>query len=137
VLVAALLALLPLLALLQYRWLGEVSRAERERMQASLKTAAANFSEDFDRELTRAYLSFQMDARTLRDRAWQDYRKSFDQWLRSAPYPELVTDVFLVEPGPRLSRFNRIGFEPAVWPTKLEALSERFEREFEIGRAHV
>ena len=56
VLVAALIALLPLLAVLQFRWLGEVSRAERERMQASLKTAVTNFSQDFDREITRAYM---------------------------------------------------------------------------------
>ncbi|HEV7515148.1 MAG TPA: hypothetical protein VGR07_02495, partial [Thermoanaerobaculia bacterium] len=47
--------LLSLLAVLQYRWIGEVSRAERERLRA----APDHFAEEFDRELTRAFLSFQ------------------------------------------------------------------------------
>src|SRR2546421_11885997 len=98
VLVAALVALLPLLAVLQFRWLGEVSQAERERMQASLKTAVTNFTQDFDRELTRAYLNFQMDARTLRGHDWQTYARRYDQWLQSAPYPQLVNGIYLVEP---------------------------------------
>ena len=41
-LVGALFALLALLAVLQYRWLGEVSQGERERMQANLKIAASH-----------------------------------------------------------------------------------------------
>src|ERR1044071_549678 len=120
-LVAALIALLPLLAVLQFRWVGEVSRAERDRMQASLKSAVANFSRDFDGELTRAYLSFQMDAKTLRGKAWQDYARRYDQWFRAAPHPQLVANVFLVEPdearAARLARFNRAAtrFEPVSW----------------------
>jgi signal transduction histidine kinase len=139
-LVAALVALLPLLAFLQFRWVGEVSRAERDRMRASLKTAVANFSRDFDEELTRAYLALQMDGKTLRDRAWRDYAKRFDQWLRAAPHPQLVASVFLIEPDanlkPRLSQFNYAAsaFEPAVWPARLEPLRERFESEFKAGR---
>src|SRR5262245_14636123 len=58
-LVAALLVLLPLLAVLQYRWLGEVSQAERERMQANLRTSAERLCSDFDRELTAAYVQLQ------------------------------------------------------------------------------
>src|SRR5215211_1991240 len=61
-LVAALLVLLPLLAVLQYRWLGEVSTADRERRLANLKTSADRFCADFDRELTGAYLQLQTAA---------------------------------------------------------------------------
>ena len=135
-LVAALIGLLPLLAVLQFRWLGEVSRAERERMQASLKSAVANFSRDFDGELTRAYLNFQTDAKTLRGKVWQDYARRYDQWFRAAPYPQLVADIFLVEPGEaraaRLARFNRAAtqFEPAPWPARLESLRRHFDEEF-------
>ncbi len=140
VLVTALIALLPLLGFLQFRWLGEVSRAERERMQASLKTAVSNFSQDFDRELTRAYMSFQMSANTLRDKAWQEYANRYDDWLRTAPYPQLVTGVFLIEPdedrSPRLLRFNRPAtrFEPAGWPSELAALRQCAEQDFKGGR---
>ena len=62
----ALLALLLVaLAVLQYRWLGEVGEAERARMRASLQTRAADFTQAFDRELTRIYLAFDFDPDTL------------------------------------------------------------------------
>ena len=103
VLIVALLALLPLLAVLQFRWLGEVSRAERDRMQSSLKTAVANFSQDFDRELMRAYLSFQMDSRTESDRDWSGYARRYDQWAQSTSYPQLVSGIYLAEPAAEMN----------------------------------
>jgi signal transduction histidine kinase len=140
VLVAALIALLPLLAFLQFRWLGEVSQAERERMQASLKTAVSNFSQDFDRELTRAYMSFQMDANLLHARAWVEYADVYDTWLQTSPYPQLVKGIYLIEPGenrdPRLLRFNRPAsrFEPVEWPSQLAALRQCAEQDFKGAR---
>ena len=41
---AALVALLALLATLQYRWLGQVSAGERERMQTNLRASTARFT---------------------------------------------------------------------------------------------
>ena len=64
VVAAALLGLIALLATLQYRWLGQVSDAERERMRTSLAGRATGFAQDFDREITRAYLTFQLEAVT-------------------------------------------------------------------------
>ncbi|HEY9232370.1 MAG TPA: hypothetical protein VIS78_09490, partial [Blastocatellia bacterium] len=144
VLVAALIALLPLLAVLQFRWLGEVSQAERDRMQASLKTAVANFTQDFDRELSRACLSLQMDARTERQRDWQTYAHRYDQWAQTAPYPQLLSGVYLVEPAGQagaperlqLYRFERpsISFAPVDWPAGLEQVGAALEQEFEAAR---
>lgn len=144
VLVAALIALLPLLAVLQFRWLGEVSQAERDRMQASLKTAVSNFSQEFDRELTRVYLSFQMDSRTERERDWQDYARRYDQWMQATPYPQLVSGVYLAEPLTQagapdrllLYRFDRPSatFAPAAWPAALERLRGSLEQELDAAR---
>ena len=61
VIAAALLGLIALLATLQYRWLGQISGAERERMTATFNARATAYAQDFDRELTRAYLPFQLD----------------------------------------------------------------------------
>jgi len=64
--VAALLAvLLAVLGTMQYRWLGEVSTAERDRLRTGLRTRAADFSQDFDREITRTYLAFHVDGAEL------------------------------------------------------------------------
>ena len=60
--VVVLVALLATLATFQYRWLGEVSEAERSRMRESLRTRATDFTQEFDRELTRIYLGFHVDS---------------------------------------------------------------------------
>ena len=144
VLVAALIALLPLLAVLQFRWLGEVSQAERDRMQASLKTAVSNFSQDFDRELTRAYMTFQLDSRTQHERDWQDYARRYDQWMQAAPYPQLVSGIYLAEPASQpfppdrlqLSRFDRssASFAATAWPAALEPMRASLQQEFDAVR---
>ena len=53
VVAVALLGLLALLATLQYKWLGRISDAERDRMRATLNTRASGFAQDFDGELHR------------------------------------------------------------------------------------
>ena len=57
----ALLGLIGLLAALQFRWLGQISDASRDRLRATLESGASAFARDFDAELTRAYLLFQVD----------------------------------------------------------------------------
>src|SRR5262249_24334154 len=140
VFVGALVALLPLLAVLQYRWLGEVSRAERERMQASLKTAAAGFTRDFDGEVTRSYMTFQMDARTLHARDWQNYARQYDQWSQTAPHPQLADAVYLVQPDDggllRISRFDRasVPFARGAGPASLGDVKSSLEETLRAER---
>jgi len=131
-LVAALMTLLPLLAALQYRWLGQVSEGERERLQSSLSAGANRFSQDFDRELTRAYQRFQMDAATLQGHAWGAFAERYDRWFDEAPYARLVKDVFLVEgEGEQLhlAHFDpaQKRFEPQDWPAEFASLRQRVE----------
>jgi signal transduction histidine kinase len=98
-LVAALACLLLLLAGLQYRWLTQVSAADHERRQAALKTAAQRFSEDFDRELARAFISFQLDSHTLARQAEAEFARRYDRWQAQAPFPPLIMQVCLVTSG--------------------------------------
>ena len=53
ILVAIVMLLVPALAWMQYQWLGQLSTAERERMQRTLRTAAAQFATEFDTEMSR------------------------------------------------------------------------------------
>lgn len=134
VLAVLLLALLPLLAALQYRWLGEVSRGERERMQASLRASVAQFCQDFDRELTRAFITFQAGASPLHEPTPQRLAELYQQWLATAPHPQLLSELYRVEADAdeqlHLSRFNQVveRFEPAPWPDELGALRQRLEQ---------
>ncbi len=128
------LALLPLLAFWQYRWLGEVSQAERERMQRNLQASAAQFSLEFDRELTRAYLFFQANSAVRIVRSEQspvalpppkDLASRYRDWHQTAKYARLVKAIYEARLNAQgayeLTRFNSAAgrFEPSVWTDEL------------------
>ncbi|HYP02175.1 MAG TPA: HAMP domain-containing sensor histidine kinase [Pyrinomonadaceae bacterium] len=144
-LAAALVVLLGVLAALQYRWLGQVSEAERERMQATLRAGAARFGEDFDRELARVYFNLKLDANTWGGRNGEAYHARFEQWRAATQHPELVREVYVVDGSdvnspPRLARFDRATreFVPAdAWPAAFDNLRRRFERARELPNPHA
>jgi signal transduction histidine kinase len=123
----ALIGLILLLATLQYRWLGQISGAERDRMTAVLNTRAAAFGQDFDRELTRAYLLFQLDPMQQDQPAAAGLVTRYDRWQATARFPRMIKDVFVVSSpraageSERLQRFNPSTrfLEPADWPAPL------------------
>lgn len=97
VLAVVMLGLLAALATLQYRWLGQISQAESERMKRNLNISALSFSQDFDREITHAFTLFQLanEHEGLTDFTPQIAQR-FQIWQKSALHPELITDVYLV-----------------------------------------
>ncbi len=133
-LAASLVVLLVLLATLQYRWLGQVSAAERERMQGTLSSGAARFAEDFDRELGRIYVNLKLDADAWRARDGEAYAARFESWRAAAPHPALVGDIYVVDGSdargePQLTRFDaeaRKFTAGAAWPATFGALRRRF-----------
>src|SRR3954471_9420730 len=96
-LVAIVMLLVPALAWMQYQWLGQLSTAERERMQRTLRTAAAQFATEFDTEMSRTLVSLQLDGQTLRDQNWTAYAQRYSAWANSATEPRLVREVLLVD----------------------------------------
>jgi signal transduction histidine kinase len=93
--VIGLLALLVLLAVLQYHWLGQVSRAEQERMRATLRSAVNRFADDFDREIARSFVYFRLNPAASGTAEEAQLVERFRLWQEEAPYPDLVEDVFL------------------------------------------
>jgi signal transduction histidine kinase len=120
----ALFGLLVLLAMLQYRWLGQISDADRAQRRARLEHDASEFAQDFDRELARAFLLFQGEPigdATPPDLATR-FAQRYDHWQASSSYPRLLKDVYafsLSEDGVAdLRRYNPASrrLEPAAWP---------------------
>src|SRR5215470_6289486 len=110
----ALLLLLGLLGVLQYHWITQVSSAERERAEKTLRAALANFENDFDAEITRAFVVFQFPLGS-----GTDYADRYRDWLRHAPYPELIRGVYVVETGGGEFRWNGvIPGEPEIVSTE-------------------
>ena len=150
ILVGAVMLLVPALAYMQYQWLGQLSTAERERMQRTLRTAAAQFATEFDSELSRTLVSLQVDGQTIRDQNWTAYAERYSAWANSAGEPRLVREVWLVDTKPgtalppldgaspiptnklRLHKWNAqaLAFEDAEWPDDLitmrDGLATRF-----------
>jgi signal transduction histidine kinase len=133
---------LPALAILQYRWVGQVSVAERERMQRNLRNAAAQFREGFDGEVARAFLSLQVGAATARDGASDRYTDRFTTWLDTAAHPHVVANVFVVDADAgrlRLRRWNADAraFDTTEWMDPIATWRPHFEQElaaFTAGR---
>ena len=129
-LVGLLLILLPTLAILQYRWIGEVSAAERERMESGLRAASDRFASDFDGELARVSAAFQIrtgfpeDAKAVLER--------YQSWSESAPYPRMIRSIALVRTSPDAApEFYKVDLrtgrmESAPIPEELGNLRDRF-----------
>jgi len=131
---AILFVLLAALATLQHRWLGEVSEAERERMRAGLRTRASAFSQEFDTELTRVFLAFQMDADLLDRDPAAALGDAYDRWRGAASAPAIVSGIYVVSgmaiESAKLQRFDPVHrtLGPAEWPTEFRALLDRTPR---------
>ncbi len=125
------LGLIALFATLQYKWLGRISDAEREHMRATLNTRASGFEQDFDGELTRAYLLFQVDPQAGGS---LDSRIALrvERWQATARYPRLIKEVYTVQPGERgaLQRFKPTTrtLEPVDWPAAMDPIRQQLSK---------
>src|SRR5262245_39673878 len=123
VIVGVILLLLPLLAYLQYDWLGKVSEREREQMQTALRRMLGQFSTDFDREIARIFIQFQNRPDHVGQVA-DNYAKAYKHWSSTAPYPRLIRDIFLEQSETAgeqgLQRLNVVSqtWEPDDWITE-------------------
>jgi signal transduction histidine kinase len=130
IVVAVLLALFVSLGILQYRWLREVADAQRARLAADAKARAAAIAQDFDREITRAFLMLPMDAEVARSRDVSAYAQRFEEYRQKAKWPDLVRDVLLYERNANgvvtLSRYSpqARSLEPTEWPPELRELGQ-------------
>src|SRR5689334_11220795 len=89
VLAGLLAVLLGALAWLQYHWVGQLSHDERDRMRAHLRARADDFSDDFNRELTRAFLWLQIGPELRRDQEPDPAEARYERWFTASPHPEL------------------------------------------------
>ena len=124
------------LAILQYRWSGQVSEAEHERMHASLQTALNQFRAQFQNEFQRLDFLFQPDTTVLNQEDWQSYAASCESILSSSDL-HLVRGIWLwiaANNGEtqlyHLSHTSK-RFEPEPWPSEFEPVRKRHTRIFQ------
>ncbi len=120
------------LALLQYRWLGDVSAAERERMRANLQSRASDVAQALDTELTRMFVAFRVDADRLDSDAAGAIGEAYAQWKATAAHPALVRAIDIVDPNDAATvrRFDAAanGWSTSAWPPALRDWMARLSR---------
>jgi signal transduction histidine kinase len=113
-LLGGLLLTLGALAAVQYYWIREVTRAERERIVASLTSALTGLKSEFDLEITRPFGLFAAGTA-----GHEDYLQRYTQWQRLSPYPRLLLGVYIVESEGAESSLRSIDRDepmpPATW----------------------
>jgi signal transduction histidine kinase len=133
--VASLIAILIVLAVLQYRWSGQISEAEEERMHTSLLASMNQFRLQLNNEFQRLGFLFQLDLNILRNKDWKSYAASCDIALNGVEY-NLVRNIYLWLPdaanGSQLFKLNRNlrDFEVTPWPKDFERIRNRYSRFF-------
>jgi signal transduction histidine kinase len=134
--VAAMAVLLGVLAVLQYRWVGQLSADERERLRSHADTQAENLTEEFNRELTRAFFWLQVGPELRRDAPLEAEVDRYARWYSAAPRPEIVKTIYrLTEPGAGqgawvVERFVRdqARLETIAWPTELDPIRTQLQQ---------
>jgi signal transduction histidine kinase len=132
---AVLTAALVVLGTLQYRWIGDLADAERQRMRAGIEFAAHHFSDEFDHELTRMFLAFQLP---MPDATADHLLHRYDEWSAAARDPKIVRAVYFVPPfEPDHLQFidpATRSVRPAEWPASLASLRPMIAEEASGGR---
>lgn len=131
--VGALFVLCGVLGALQYRWIGEVSVAARERLRGSLQANLNRFSRDFNSELyasTRALVPANSASEV--PAVESDLSARYEQWSKSARHNQIFSRIAIAIPQDgnvalRSLNLKSGAFEAAVWPEGWSTLHDRLE----------
>jgi signal transduction histidine kinase len=101
-LIFGLAILLGVLAFFQYKWVGQISEAEKERLQKRLEIDAKHFADDFDRIVQNAYFTFQINGED-----WQNsFVEKYELWQQRSLYPQLIKSFEVILPTAEVARFD-------------------------------
>ena len=131
---ASLVILVVALGALQYRWVGQISEAERLQMTRSLDRRSQEFAGDFDREIGRAYQMFTPPP-GISPQSPEAFAQQYDTWHTEARYPGLLKTAYLAvqaqgQDAPTLHQYAPATrtFEPVDWPASFQKVRARLEQ---------
>src|SRR5579859_3128894 len=136
-LLLALLALLPVMAFEQYRWINQVSDAAHQRAKARLENSVEQLVTEFDAEITRAHMAFWTMPREPAE-ASERFAERYQEWNRLAPYPQLIRDIYLIDTSVEPWQLSRIDSSGAIapvakWPPDVANLKPKLEEPVRPG----
>ncbi|MFN0166229.1 MAG: sensor histidine kinase [Bryobacteraceae bacterium] len=120
--VGVLIVLCGTLAVLQYQWIGEISRAEQSRLREALEASLSRLSQDFNTEITAACAGLVPDRAEI-ERSGRDgaYAARYRRWKDSGRDPQLIRTIAVAVPegdGLKLLRLDETSglLSPGDWP---------------------
>ena len=95
--VVGLVMLLPILAALQYRWIGQISTAEVDRIRANLETNTRQFGRAVSNEISPAQWAFRVSFTRSLDDIERELRLNYQFWDSRATHPDLIESIYWVD----------------------------------------
>ena len=127
---SALAVLLPALAVVQYRWISQLSMAEQERLESKLKESVTLFTREFNSELNRIN-AFLLAPRSATSN--NDFALRYRRWATNNSQIPLIKTIYRSFGGPRgtdiLEAYNpeKGSWEPVQWPISFQKMKEQAE----------
>ena len=129
--VGVMVALTVILAVLQYRWIGEVSLAEHDRLRAGLHTSLQKLSLDFNSEITAACAALlPVPADGEEAETDEAYALRYARWRESSQHNGLFRRVALIRPEGETAVLRNLDLDKATfvdgeWPAEWSGLHDR------------
>lgn len=124
--IAVMVAGVSILAVFQYRWTGDISRTEQNRLKVSLAASVRDFDQEFSYDFQQLCEGFELEPEREASGVETQLAGRHLNWNKSSPHPELVSGLFLwktdSKSNPRLEEFDDNGqrFREADWPARLQ-----------------
>ncbi len=131
--VAGLFVLCGVLGVLQYRWIGEVSVAARDRLRGSLQASLNRLSSDFDGEIATACRALLPAASDTAGAATETaVAANYARWKTIGRHSQMFRHIAMAEPRNKTMALRNLDldkavFETAAWPADWTPLKERLE----------
>lgn len=129
---AVLVCLCATLGAMQYRWIGEVNRAEHERLLGNLHVDLQRITDDFDAEIRSATAAFSLDLSPSDEEIdrERDLGVRYARWRASSRYSGLIHRLAIAVRGEDSVALRSLNLETgtfasADWPAKWSSLRNR------------
>lgn len=126
--VLAMIAVVSVLAVYQYRWTGEISRTERTRLRNSLATSVRDFDQEFSYDFQQLCQSFEIDQEAGTSALESHVARLQAIWERTSAHTQFVRGIYIWKPA-SAGRNNLESFNPddkrfhgISWPPDLNSL---------------
>jgi signal transduction histidine kinase len=103
-------ALLLTVGFLQYRWTSQLTEATETRIGSNVESLMLDWHLDFYQSFAAICVALQVGPDSGEYDDWVAYTERYAHWNRSAAYPSLIQNLYILEtsqgPSPRLLRLN-------------------------------